>query len=442
MTNRNMRISAPISKIDMERRLVHGFATLDNVDEVSDIIPIDVAEKAFDDFRGNLREMHQPVAVGRVLNFERQPFFAEQDASVYNGIYVTAYVSRGAQDTWEKVCDGTLTGFSIGAMVHDAETAWDNDKGQVVQVIKDMSLFELSLVDNPANKYANILTVEKSGDGVTVKGIAVGVSVDSVLYCQSCRKAFIDQATEGDCSMCGSSMTSIGWVEHSSEYPATEVAKMISDHNSEQDRMTKNSSRDGEDDGASNDVPNYTEGGIHMEDKAGDAVAADAGAVDEAAVAGAVDAEIVDVVAEVPSDAADEPGDVVDEAVAESGETVDEKVAEFRAELDSESFLKAIEDLRQALLEHVTTVTADAVAKANAGLVDAIDTKFAALGTEVKTTLDSVKEYMSVAEKRLDGVESATAIKKSAESTGSPGAVRSNIWGGRFLDTTQVAGER
>ena len=59
----NLRLSMPISKIDQERRIVSGFATLDNLDRQNDIVTAEASMKAFSNFKGNIREMHQPSAV-------------------------------------------------------------------------------------------------------------------------------------------------------------------------------------------------------------------------------------------------------------------------------------------------------------------------------------------------------------------------------------------
>ncbi len=55
----NVRLSMPIGKVDVERRMVSGFATLDNVDRQGDIVTTESSIEAFKNFRGNLREMHQ-----------------------------------------------------------------------------------------------------------------------------------------------------------------------------------------------------------------------------------------------------------------------------------------------------------------------------------------------------------------------------------------------
>ncbi len=65
----NLRLSMPFSKVDKERRIVSGFASLDNLDKQMDIVTAEASMKAFAKFRGNIREMHQPLAVGKMVNF-------------------------------------------------------------------------------------------------------------------------------------------------------------------------------------------------------------------------------------------------------------------------------------------------------------------------------------------------------------------------------------
>jgi uncharacterized protein YaaR (DUF327 family) len=84
--NNNMRFSMPISKVDKEKRIVSGFATLDNVDKQGDIVPTDASVKAFERFRGNIREMHQPIAVGKLVSFKSDKYFNKDDNKFYNGV--------------------------------------------------------------------------------------------------------------------------------------------------------------------------------------------------------------------------------------------------------------------------------------------------------------------------------------------------------------------
>lgn len=179
----SIKLSMPIAKIDKEKRTVSGFATLDNVDKQSDIVPTDVSIKAFERFRGNLREMHMPIAVGRVMSFKSDKFYDKEKDKFYNGVYVDAYISKGAQDTWEKVLDGTLSGFSIGGSIKDTEDQYDPEMDKSIRVIKDYDLHELSLVDNPANQFANIVSIQKAEDGKnTFDGIMTKMSLENVYW--------------------------------------------------------------------------------------------------------------------------------------------------------------------------------------------------------------------------------------------------------------------
>ena len=104
----------PIAKIDEERRIVSGFATLDNLDRQDDIVPAEASVNAFNNLQGNIREMHDATkAVGKMVEFKEDMYFDNEAEKMYNGVYVSAYISKGAEDTWQKVLDGTLSGFSI-----------------------------------------------------------------------------------------------------------------------------------------------------------------------------------------------------------------------------------------------------------------------------------------------------------------------------------------
>lgn len=171
ITDDHVRLHLPIQKIDEERRLVSGFATLDNVDKHGDIITAEASLKAFSGFRGNIREMHMPKAVGKMVNFEEKTYYDPDTQKDYRGIYVEVYVSKGAQDTWEKVLDQTLSGFSIGGNINP-EAVEKNEEG--ARVIDGYELFELSLVDNPANQFSNVFSIQKLEDGsFSYEGFAV-----------------------------------------------------------------------------------------------------------------------------------------------------------------------------------------------------------------------------------------------------------------------------
>jgi hypothetical protein len=218
----HLNFSTPISKIDVEKRMVHGFATLDNLDRQGDVVPLEASIKAFESFRGNIREMHQPISVGKVVSFKEETYFDTESNKSYNGIYVSAYVSKGAQDTWEKVLDGTLSAFSIGGEVHEAEDVYDEELNKKYQVIKEYSLSELSLVDNPANQFANVISIEK-GQGT---GYLMKATIENVFWCRKDDVIQMSYGANKACPQCDKAMSNIGFVE-SNDPEKTSVIKEI-----------------------------------------------------------------------------------------------------------------------------------------------------------------------------------------------------------------------
>ncbi len=131
----------PISRIDQEKREVTVTATAERLDGHGTVIGFDGSKEAFSNWRGNVREMHDPTkAVGRAIVIDPHPETKEVD--------VTLRVSKGAEDTWQKVLDGTLTGASIGAR----NGKWSRRKVGDTEVpfLERYDLVELSLVDNPS----------------------------------------------------------------------------------------------------------------------------------------------------------------------------------------------------------------------------------------------------------------------------------------------------
>src|SRR6187431_1858421 len=96
-----VKFTMPLTKVNEELREVSGFASLDNPDAHDDVVLADASSRAFSRFRGNIREMHQPIAVGKMVDFKEDEFFDANSGETYKGIFVTVKVSRGAQDTWE-----------------------------------------------------------------------------------------------------------------------------------------------------------------------------------------------------------------------------------------------------------------------------------------------------------------------------------------------------
>lgn len=162
---KNFNLEFPISFIKKEQRIVEGIATADNIDKVGDVVDFEASLEAFKNWAGNIREMHEPKAVGKAINYEPVKIKAE-DGSEYNAIKVQVYISKGAQDTWEKILDGTLKAFSIGGAVLEKQADLKRIfRGKPINIIKKYRLGELSLVDNPANGLATVDIIKRDTEG-------------------------------------------------------------------------------------------------------------------------------------------------------------------------------------------------------------------------------------------------------------------------------------
>lgn len=213
----DIRIGMDISKVDKKKRMVYGWATLDNVDTEGDLLTKEASLDAFTRSRRNLREMHKKdSAVGRIVSFKEDSFRAP-DGEIYNGIFVKVRVSEGAEDTWKKILDGTLNGFSIGGRVVEDEEIFTKSGAAIRKVLK-YDLNELSLVDNPGNQYSdftNIFKIRKSPDGsvTSVTGMLEDHKVLNVYYCDADQIVKESPDEQLQCPVCDEVMLNIGLVE-------------------------------------------------------------------------------------------------------------------------------------------------------------------------------------------------------------------------------------
>ena len=416
-----INLSVPFTKVNREKRTVSGFATLDNLDQTGDVVTQEASMKAFESFRGNLREMHQPLAVGKVASFRPETFYDPTTKEFYNGVYVDAYISKGAQDTWEKVLDGTLTGFSIGGKIIESDNEVNKSTGASVRFIKDYALVELSIVDSPANELCNILSIEKVNGQMIFKGIAADVKMENIFYCADSDSVFMSTESEYLSPVTGKQTELIGWVESNDVNKAKEIEKILDSRRSRLQTLPDNT----------NINMAIAEGGNEVEKLN----VTEATPVVEEAVAVEAPAEIIEEVAPVEQESAEV---VAEETSAE----VLEKSAEL-TEQESPDFVKMLGDLKGFFSE-----TLEKASEANAAQVSTIketveafsknvDLRISELAekhTELSTAVDSIKSIMDTVEKRVDAVESDTAIKKSSDLGGSTGVtIKKSKWNGTFL---------
>ncbi|WMI33424.1 capsid maturation protease [Streptomyces phage Kenrey] len=430
----NVRLMMPLSKVDKENRLVSGWASLDNADSQGDVVLKEANQRAFSRFRGNIREMHQPIAVGRMVDFKEDSYFDQETQKFYNGIFVTVYVSKGAQDTWEKVLDGTLQGFSIGGAIIDAETQWVKDAGRAIRFVKDYELVELSLVDSPANQLANVFSITKAADGSQVmKGMVADTHSENVFYCEADGIAKTSTEESVFCGNCGSAMQNIGWFEYESDEEKTEkVSTLIANRNS--------STTSGSEEPIAKQETAHNEGGVIVaEENKTPETEVDAGStatvVDEVAEEGKAETEVESSTEEVAKEEQTENEDKSDEEKATETENASE---------EDPDIAKMFGDLQTAIesgLEKNAKQADEAIAKATEAFENKVE-ELVKKHDELVTKFESLKTDIGGVEKRLGVVESETAIKKSGDLGGSTEETlqksKGSTWGGRFLGLSDL----
>ena len=436
----SVRLSMPIGKVDVERRIVSGFATLDNVDRQGDIVTTESSLQAFKSFRGNLREMHQPSAVGKIVSFKEDRYFDPSTKKFYSGVYVSAYVSKGAQDAWEKVLDGTYTGFSIGGNIKTWDDAFNKDLDKNIRIIKEYDLHELSLVDNPANQFANIVSVQKVNGQSVVGGYLSKAEIENVFWDSESNIVMVSESESEVSPTSGKAMQNIGFIEKGDK-DNTEMIKFLVDSakgistikiTKEVSPMTE--ATEAVVDTAVEEVEVAPEAQpaevtaeateeVVVETTETPAVAEEAPAVEELAVAktedGSADSSIEK----------SEEGDVVatETAVAKSDEVIVEAVTEIKNSLtnafgDLSATVKSLHEQIVALNKSLNVVSGEVKA----------------VSDEVKDVKGSFNEFG----KRVDLVEQDTAFRKSGDLGEivqfEPSKVQKSLWGGRFLTSTDL----
>jgi hypothetical protein len=160
ITPESLSVYLPITRVDATSRMVTGQATVEKPDAYGTIFGY--YPDAWLKWRGNMREQHDPKkAVGKAI--EVIPDDQER------AIYVTSKVSRGAQDTWLKIEDGVLSGYSA-SIIPDEEFGNDPRKwpkkqyeGREYPYLPRYTVAETSYVDNPATPGCNISLVRADG---------------------------------------------------------------------------------------------------------------------------------------------------------------------------------------------------------------------------------------------------------------------------------------
>ena len=156
-----LHLTIPLTKLDVERRLVIGRAAQEIPDKAREIMDYESAKPAFMEWskgfesasgglsKGNLRVMHTRTVAGKVVDLQ----FNDTEKSVE----VVAHVVDPVE--WDKCLKGVYTGFSIGG---GYAAKWKD--GELTRYTPRIA--ELSLVDSPCMPSARFAELVKA-DGAT-----------------------------------------------------------------------------------------------------------------------------------------------------------------------------------------------------------------------------------------------------------------------------------
>lgn len=188
-----MNLFFDILKRDDAQRMVYGYCSTEALDSQGEVVEKAAIVEAFDDFMqwANLREMHQPSAVGVV----------KEVAHDEKGTFIGAKVVDDA--AWTKVVEGVYKGFSIGGTRLE----------KVGERVKRLRLREISLVDRPANPEARITMIKFDDPEDEARRILKALGVEHLLNASAADAGAAIQKADLDAA------------EQRAEQKATEIVK-------------------------------------------------------------------------------------------------------------------------------------------------------------------------------------------------------------------------
>lgn len=137
---------------DSSPLVIKGFANTVTKDRAGDVIPKDawLSPSAMPNYEKNpiiLAFHNHAMPIGKMIDYE----VTDQ------GLMIEAEISKAAGAVYDLVKDGILKTFSVGFRCLDAEWKKDED----IYLIKDLELFEISVVSVPCNQ-DSVFEVSKS----------------------------------------------------------------------------------------------------------------------------------------------------------------------------------------------------------------------------------------------------------------------------------------
>lgn len=157
---KQIALFAALTKVDEARREVYGLATAEVVDKENEICDYASSKPYFEEWSreisaatsgrslGNVREMHQSSAVGKLVNID----FDDENRQI-------AVVAQIVDDAaWLKCMEGVYTGFSIGGRY---VKVWPDADSDCMRFTAQP--LEISVVDNPCVPNAHFTAIKRDG---------------------------------------------------------------------------------------------------------------------------------------------------------------------------------------------------------------------------------------------------------------------------------------
>ncbi len=137
-----------------ERRIIAGYASVEIKDDYGTIITREALKMALPEYMKNpiLRYQHQPEPIGKVLwEYKTENGEILKTGVDDKGLFIVGEIindpdAKKANEVWALIKNGIITGFSVGGQVLDTERGID------ATYITRIKLFEVSVVDLPANE--------------------------------------------------------------------------------------------------------------------------------------------------------------------------------------------------------------------------------------------------------------------------------------------------
>ena len=438
-----INFSMPISKVDREKRIISGWATLEMLDKQGDIVGIDASVNAFKRFRGNIREQHTPLAVGKMISFKQDKYFDKETGQAHNGIFVDVYISKGAEDTWHKINEKILTGFSIGGRIKEAEDIYAKGTDGPARFIKEYELDELSVVDNPACPAADIISIQKFATNDIEDKTVEKNYLENVFWCSKNDMIILSENTSTSCPECNKEMVSIGFVESNDMNKSDTIISLFDTFKKSSDEESDD--REAIDELAKSIAENNEKEGISMAGRRkAVAVEDDSITKSEEVVEEVVEETAEEAAEEVVEEPVDEPAEepAEDDEDSEADVVVEEAIEKSETPTDiNEDLAKSINEVKTSLVEVFADLSATikSLKSEIEGLTKSVESTNNEINV-VKSNVNDVKGNLSEFGQRIDEVEADTAVRKSGDLGGIVQEVRINksMWGGRFLSSADL----